>query len=462
MRIREGAKRNISAQHIGPADYVQPMDNSSGNEQLQFFGNSFIPTGDLKNPESNDIQFKSLLCNYCGKSFIGKEAFLKHTLTHKEDKLYMCEMCGRNFEEKRFLASHMLSHSADKPFKCDTCEMACKTRSNLMRHKLTHTGDKANKSQICEKLSSQKHNLVATEGPYRCVIFPTTFNASIPVILCQLPHKGKGVCTFEECSKANFWISSKKCLSSSEYINAIKMSCNVTAVRSVPGRTFSTTRCCHPSCSETETLGHVLGFCKKGELLRNNRHHLARTAIANLLRNRGWKVHEEIHCVSEDDSRRRVDIIAINRRTQKAMVLDPKICFERDTNQALQINDDKRAKYVPCLPYLSEKYGISPYNWDVTGLLFGNSCGSLESVQLVGQMMEVSEQKGLPVVVKYKSVVRANEDLEKILEHIKTLKKIGGGGGGGGGGSSSSSSNSNSSSSSISSSSSSSSLPDRV
>ncbi|KAJ4448159.1 hypothetical protein ANN_10172 [Periplaneta americana] len=109
--------------------------------------------------------------------------------------------------------------------------------------------------------------------------------------------------------------------------------------------------CCHPGCSETETLGHVLGFCNKGELLRNNRHHRARTAIGNLLRNRGWEVHEEIHCVSEDDSHRRVDIIAINRRTQKAMVLDPTICFERDTNQALQINDDKRAKYVPCLRF---------------------------------------------------------------------------------------------------------------
>ncbi|KAJ4451184.1 hypothetical protein ANN_02626 [Periplaneta americana] len=135
--------------------------------------------------------------------------------------------------------------------------------------------------------------------------------------------------------------------------------------------TYSTTRCHHPGCSETETLGHVLGFCKKGELLRNNIHHRVRTVIANLLRNRGWEVHEESHCVSEDDSHRRVDIIAINRRTQKAMVLDLTICFERDTNPALQINDDKRAKYVPCLPYLNEKYGISLYNWDVAGLLFG-------------------------------------------------------------------------------------------
>ncbi|KAJ4429550.1 hypothetical protein ANN_21719 [Periplaneta americana] len=207
---------------------------------------------------------------------------------------------------------------------------------------------------------------------------------------CQLPHKGKGVCTYEECPKANCWISSKKYLSSSEYINAIKMSCNVTAVRSVSGRTFSTTRCRHPGCSETETLGHLLGFCKTGELLRNNRHHRARTAIANLLRNRGWEVHEEIHCVSEDDSHRRVDIIVINRITQKAMVLDPTICFERDTNQALQINDDKRGKYVPCLPYLSEKYGISLFNWDVTGLLFGArgclpkfTCNILKSFQIL-------------------------------------------------------------------------------
>ncbi|KAJ4432733.1 hypothetical protein ANN_21371 [Periplaneta americana] len=115
----------------------------------------------------------------------------------------------------------------------------------------------------------------------------------------------------------------------------------------------------------------VKALACRSEVVLGRGHHRARTAIANLLRNRGWEVHEEIHCVSEDDSHRRVDIIAINRRTQKAMVLDPTVCFERDTNQALQINDDKRAKYVPCLPYLSEKYGISLYNWDVAGLLFG-------------------------------------------------------------------------------------------
>ncbi|KAJ4446864.1 hypothetical protein ANN_13564 [Periplaneta americana] len=145
---------------------------------------------------------------------------------------------------------------------------------------------------------------------------------------CQLPHKGKGVVIYEEYPRANSWVSTKKNLSSSEYINAIKMSCNLTAVSSVPGRAFSKTRCRQPGCKETETLGHVLGFCWKGELLRN-RHRRVRGAIACLLRNKGWEVHEEVHCISEDDSHRRADIIAINRQQQKAIIIDPTIRMER-------------------------------------------------------------------------------------------------------------------------------------
>ncbi|KAJ4431795.1 hypothetical protein ANN_20400 [Periplaneta americana] len=41
-----------------------------------------------------------------------------------------------------------------------------------------------------------------------------------------------------------------------------------------------------PDCNQTETLGHVLGFCRKEELLRNNRHHRVRGAIACILRNK--------------------------------------------------------------------------------------------------------------------------------------------------------------------------------
>ncbi|KAJ4446254.1 hypothetical protein ANN_12948 [Periplaneta americana] len=51
------------------------------------------------------------------------------------------------------------------------------------------------------------------------------------------------------------------------------MSSNIVAVRVIPGRCPSTIRCHHTDCSENEILGHVLGFCRKGEVLRNSRHH---------------------------------------------------------------------------------------------------------------------------------------------------------------------------------------------
>lgn len=176
---------------------------------------------------------------------------------------------------------------------------------------------------------------------------------------------------YAECPKANSWMSSKKPLSTSEYVNAVKLSCNLIPVRSVPGRSFNTTRCRHTGCNETETIGHVLGFCRKSELLRNNRHHRVRTSIAEVLRHLGWEVHEEVHCISAADSNRRADIIAIDRVKDKAMVLDPTIRFERNLSQADEVNKEKQEIYEPCLPFLSSKYSIPLNQWVVRGMLFG-------------------------------------------------------------------------------------------
>ncbi|KAJ4446805.1 hypothetical protein ANN_13503 [Periplaneta americana] len=152
-----------------------------------------------------------------------------------------------------------------------------------------------------------------------------------------------------------------------EYINPIKMPSNLSAVRSVPGRSFNTTRCRHTGYNEMETLGHVLGFCRKTELLRNNRHPKARTGTADVLKRRGWEVHEEIHCVSSLDSNRRADIVAIHMTQSKGIVLDPTMRFERDALQAQHVDEEKKSIYESCIPYLSEKYNIP------TILLWGSS-----------------------------------------------------------------------------------------
>ena len=141
--------------------------------------------------------------------------------------------------------------------------------------------------------------------------------------------------------------------------------------RLVPGRSFNTTRCCLLGCNETETLPHVLGFCRKGEQLWNNRHNRVRTFLANGLSKLGWDVFEEIPCVSDDGSNRWADIIAINRNCQKAMILDPTVLFETNYQQAIQVDEEKRSIYEPCIPYFSVKYNIPVEKWSVIGLLFG-------------------------------------------------------------------------------------------
>ena len=218
------------------------------------------------------------------------------------------------------------------------------------------------------KLTISEESLpMVTKGRHlRELLRNRSFNA-----WCQLPHKGKGVALYAECPKFNSWMRTHKHLSSSEYISAIKMSCNVSAVRSVPGRSFNTTRCRQEGCNETETLGHVLGFCRKAELLRNNRHHKVRTSVSNVLRQKGWEVHEEIHCISEDDSTRRADIVAIDRKANIGMILDPTIRFERGAEQSQLTDAEKRAIYEPCIPYLSKKFNIKIEKWTVHGILFG-------------------------------------------------------------------------------------------
>ncbi|KAJ4432421.1 hypothetical protein ANN_21040 [Periplaneta americana] len=56
--------------------------------------------------------------------------------------------------------------------------------------------------------------------------------------------------------------------------------------------------------------------------------------------------HAEVHCIFEDDSHRRADIIAINRQQQKAIIIDPTIRMERDLNQAHQNNCKGKGKGV--------------------------------------------------------------------------------------------------------------------
>jgi hypothetical protein len=184
---------------------------------------------------------------------------------------------------------------------------------------------------------------------------------------CKLPKKGQGVIQFQECPQANKWVHSKNGLSSSEWTNAIKMVGNVMPVNAIPRPDQGTLYCRH-GCKKIETLGHILGECHRGELIRNNRHHAVRRLIADAMSKNGWKVLQEVECTGNGS--RRVDIIAYNQATKKGFILDPTVRMEQnDTNQSEAVNLAKKEIYDPCIPYFCEKLGLDDI--EVIGLYIG-------------------------------------------------------------------------------------------
>ncbi|KAJ4432125.1 hypothetical protein ANN_20741 [Periplaneta americana] len=144
--------------------------------------------------------------------------------------------------------------------------------------------------------------------------------------------------------------------------------CSLKAIRSVPGRSQES-RCRH--CNEYETLPHVLGVCRKGVLLRNNRHHWVRSQIAECLKKSGkFDIYEEVHCISSTGSTKRADIIAIDNNQKIGFIIDPTIRFEGAEFQPQEVDLEKKRHYEPCFPYLEEKYRIPVCRWEVIGLLF--------------------------------------------------------------------------------------------
>ncbi|KAJ4434815.1 hypothetical protein ANN_23386 [Periplaneta americana] len=104
-------------------------------------------------------------------------------------------------------------------------------------------------------------------------------------------------------------------------------------------------------CPEIETLAHILGFCEQGLLLKNSRHHLIRSKIAAALRNNGWIVEEEISCLAENGSTRRLDILAYNADTKQGIIVDLRIRFEVGCHQSAEVHHEKKSIYEPTVNY---------------------------------------------------------------------------------------------------------------
>jgi len=179
--------------------------------------------------------------------------------------------------------------------------------------------------------------------------------------------KGKGVILFKEVTYTNKWLFNKLGLTCNEFTTMLRMIAETTTVRYQPGRSQDDTRC--RFCGETETLAHVLGKCHRGELLRHARHNKVVQLLATALRQLGWDVRVELHCETTHGENKRVDILAIDPRSNNAFIIDPTIRMEKSAEQPLEVDTEKKRHYEPCTPFFQNLYGLNDI--EVIGLMVG-------------------------------------------------------------------------------------------
>ncbi|KAJ4426808.1 hypothetical protein ANN_26607 [Periplaneta americana] len=76
------------------------------------------------------------------------------------------------------------------------------------------------------------------------------------------------------------------------------------------------------------------------------------------------------HCLAKGGSSRRVDIIAIDRRNVRAIIIDHTVRFETAVEQPVAVHEEKKTIYDPTIQYFRDYYHIQG-QIEIFGLLFG-------------------------------------------------------------------------------------------
>ena len=73
---------------------------------------------DKQNRIRDSLNFKSIICDVCKKSFKYKSFLIIHKRVHTGEKPFKCDICEKSFAEKGNLTKHMLIHNGKKDFQC--------------------------------------------------------------------------------------------------------------------------------------------------------------------------------------------------------------------------------------------------------------------------------------------------------------------------------------------------------
>ncbi|KAJ4445070.1 hypothetical protein ANN_06869 [Periplaneta americana] len=64
-----------------------------------------------------------------------------------------------------------------------------------------------------------------------------------------------------------------------------------------------------------------------------------------------YEVYQEVDCLAKDGSSRRVDIIAIDRGNDTAIIIDPTVHFETAVEEPIVVHEEKKTIYDPTIEY---------------------------------------------------------------------------------------------------------------
>jgi hypothetical protein len=190
----------------------------------------------------------------------------------------------------------------------------------------------------------------------------------------KMPGHGKGVQHFATFPKANHFMVNKNSLTDSEWTEAIKLNIGYANLKCVYGsRCYnSQTNLCRRCAKEPETLPHVLGSCDWNSKRRTARHHALKHSIAEMMTQKGFDCFDEVFCLDGDHSRRFADIVAFEKNTNKAYVIDPTVRYETNEDVGALADAEKKKIYDSCVPDIKLRYHqFGDREFEVIGLWFG-------------------------------------------------------------------------------------------
>lgn len=92
---------------------VEKMPNDS-NDKLPIIKR-------IESEEKNNEHPHEYKCQYCKKSFLLKQRWLRHTRVHTKERPYKCDQCDLSFTMTSSLNRHKTLHTGEQPYVCQIC-----------------------------------------------------------------------------------------------------------------------------------------------------------------------------------------------------------------------------------------------------------------------------------------------------------------------------------------------------